>query len=73
MSADHQPAFASNRDWSQHAGEPTLCGYTARQVLELEAALRFYADPASYENTTPRTVRAVITDQGQRAREALRV
>lgn len=32
----HQPAFASNRDWSSHAGEPTLCGYTAREILDLE-------------------------------------
>ena len=34
-------------------------------------ALEFYADPSSYENATPRTVRPVITDQGARARKAL--
>lgn len=34
-------------------------------------ALRFYAERENYENLTPRTVRAVIQDDGYRARAAL--
>lgn len=41
------------------------------QTEQLRDALRFYADPASYRNATPRYVRAVIADEGKRAREAL--
>jgi len=56
--------------------DPGLEAYEALDALladlqRLEEALRFYADPVSYENETPRHVRPVISDQGERARAAL--
>ena len=41
------------------------------RAKRFEEALAFYADAASYENATPRTVRPVIADGGAVAREAL--
>lgn len=41
------------------------------EVTPVEAALAFYAEPASYVNATPRTIRPVIDDGGRRARQAL--